>query len=308
MDAGDESVTTTTAAMTTQPAGDGIGAMLRARREELGLTQADVASVVKLPPRRIDALECERWQELPDGTYLRGFLRNIARALDLDPATLLQRVDASVPGRDPERQLVAPGATTHVPLPRRSGPADDRRGGRAFVFGAFAFALIAAAIAWSGTDSFDRAMTAGRALIDARSGRAAPGPTEAPPTATASTVVESLAAPVGPTAAGPVAPATAATEATPVATPVVAAAPAVATAAEPLAVHVTADSWLEVRSGDGKVQIRRNVTAGTDQTFDGPAPFTVVVGNTTGVALRFRGQPVDLGPYTKGQVARFTLS
>ena len=65
-----------------------------------------MANVVKLPPRRIDAMEAERWDELPDGPYLRGFLKNIARALDLDAAMLMARVDASVVrARSPETIL-----------------------------------------------------------------------------------------------------------------------------------------------------------------------------------------------------------
>ena len=56
----------------------GVGAFLRERRIALGLTYADVANVVKLPPRRIESLEGERWDELPDGPFLRGFLRNLA--------------------------------------------------------------------------------------------------------------------------------------------------------------------------------------------------------------------------------------
>ena len=148
-----------------QPDHEGVGAMLRARRLELGLSQADVANMVKLPPRRIEAMEQERWDELPDGPYLRGFLRNIARALNLDGEVLMERVDASLMrSRNPESILVPQGAA-HAMLPRRSGPADDRRGGRALVIGAFVFALIAALIAWSGTDSFDRAVATAKGLV-----------------------------------------------------------------------------------------------------------------------------------------------
>ncbi len=48
--------------------------------------------------------------------------------------------------------------------------------------------------------------------------------------------------------------------------------------------------------------------AGSDQEIDGEAPYSLIVGNAKGVALRFHGQPVDLGPYTRDQVARLTLS
>jgi cytoskeleton protein RodZ len=75
-----------------------------------------------------------------------------------------------------------------------------------------------------------------------------------------------------------------------------------------LAFHFNEESWVEVRSADGRVLMQRLNAAGSDQQIDGEAPYALIVGNAKGVALRFRGQPVDLGPYTRDQVARLTLS
>lgn len=264
--------------------------MLRARRIELNLTQGDVANLIKLPTSRIEALEQERWEELPSGPYLRGFLRNIARALHIDAVMLMERVGASlVQSRSPESILVAPG-TLHGTLPRRSGPADDRRGGRSLVFGACAFALIAALIAWSGTDSFDRTVVAASALFEPSRPVALPTPVPRPAETVADPVASGQAG--SPAAAG-----------APAAEPAATAAASVA-----LVFHFNEDSWVEVRSADGKVLLQRLNSAGSEQQVDGNAPFSLIVGNAKGVALRFHGQPVDLGPYTRDQVARFTLS
>lgn len=137
-------------------ADDGIGAMLKRRRIELGMSQADVGHALKVVVRRIDAMETERWDELPTGPFLRGFVRNYARALKIDASTLTERIDASLMrSRNPDSILVAP-ETLKTTLPRRSGPAEDHHTGRKLIYGAFVFALLAALIAWSGTSSFDR--------------------------------------------------------------------------------------------------------------------------------------------------------
>ncbi len=293
MDATRESI----AAMQDAPANEGVGMMLRRRRIELGLSLADVASVVKLPPRRIESLEHERWQDLPDGPYLRGFLKNIARALDIDAAVLVDRVDDSLMrSRNPDSILVAPGAP-HATLPRRSGPADDRRSGRHLVLGACVFAVIAALIAWSGTSSFNDALRVGKSLVAAQ--RGAP---EAAPPATNMTS-EPVAKPLVPTP-GETPPAN---EVAVAATP--APIEAVAGAKTPvLRFQFTEDAWVEVRSSDGRVLLKQLNPAGTEQLVAGDAPFSLIVGNARAVELRFRGQHVDLTPYTRDQVARLTLS
>ena len=289
-------------------AGESVGAMLRKRRIALGLSQADVANVVKLPARRIESMEQERWDELPDGPYLRGFLKNIARALHLDAATLIDRVDESLMrARNPDSILVAPGST-HTMLPRRSGPAEGRYSGPALIFGALVFALIAALIAWSGTESFDRALATGKSWVEGRRARVA-APTsvgigaagaKTPETQSTSEAIEL--------------PRTSATTTSPAPSSDASSQPAAGSAATAsngtaaMRFQFSEDAWVEVRGADGTILLSRLNTAGTEQSIEGEAPFTLVVGNAKAVMLNYRGRPVDLTPYTRDQVARFTLS
>jgi cytoskeleton protein RodZ len=39
----------------------------------------------------------------------------------------------------------------------------------------------------------------------------------------------------------------------------------------------------------------------------GTPPLTLEIGNTAGVQVSFNDKPVDLAPYTRANVARFTL-
>src|SRR5262244_3600486 len=71
------------------PAPDGPGARLRAARENAGLSLDQAAQQLKLAPRQVQALEDEDFAHLPGRTFTRGFVRNYARLLNLDPEELL---------------------------------------------------------------------------------------------------------------------------------------------------------------------------------------------------------------------------
>ena len=61
---------------------------LRAIRVARQWTLDDVAVRIKYPGKLIDALESERWEELPRGVALRSLARNYARLLGVDPQAL----------------------------------------------------------------------------------------------------------------------------------------------------------------------------------------------------------------------------
>lgn len=63
-------------------------AALRTIRVARGLSLSDVGTRLKFAPRVIDALESERWDELPRGIGLRTLVKNYAKFLDVDFAAL----------------------------------------------------------------------------------------------------------------------------------------------------------------------------------------------------------------------------
>ena len=66
--------------------GESIGAYLKNRRENLGMTLRDVAAQTKIRSTYLDHIENERLSELPAPVYLRGFVLEFARVLGLpDP-------------------------------------------------------------------------------------------------------------------------------------------------------------------------------------------------------------------------------
>ena len=72
-----------------EPEAFGAGAQLRAAREAAGLSLDQVAQQLKLAPRQVRALEEENFGMLPGRTFTRGFMRNYARLLNLDPDLLV---------------------------------------------------------------------------------------------------------------------------------------------------------------------------------------------------------------------------
>ena len=65
------------------------GSRLKAAREAAGLSLDAVAQQLKLAPRQVRALEEDDWARLPGRTFVRGFARNYARFVQLDPEAVL---------------------------------------------------------------------------------------------------------------------------------------------------------------------------------------------------------------------------
>ncbi len=72
---------------------DEFGHILREARETKGLTLAEVQDQIRINARFLDALECSDYDVLPTPVHVRGFLRNYARYLGLDPQPLVNRYE-----------------------------------------------------------------------------------------------------------------------------------------------------------------------------------------------------------------------
>lgn len=65
--------------------------MLRERREAMGVTLAEVEVATRIRQKYLAALESEEWHLLPGEVVGRGFLRNYADYLGLDPQEIMDR-------------------------------------------------------------------------------------------------------------------------------------------------------------------------------------------------------------------------
>lgn len=300
------------------------GSLLRKAREAKGMSLDDVAGKLKLSRRQIEALEADNFAELPGLTFVRGFVRNYARVLDIDPDPILAFLDA---GPQTLAQLRAaeppaePKAPQLVKLPHRTGYPRTRRVPVKLIAGV----VLAALLVGGGALLVHQASLEPELTLAPANPPAPPAAVVEAPKSEAS-VDASAAAPVVPaapaeTAASPVA----APDAAAVAATAQAAAPAAgetakenaasAAAAAPAAADGTAqlrlafegDSWVDIRDADGKKVASKLYKPGAEDTLSGKPPFKLVIGNAAQVKLFYNGQPVDLAAHVKINVARLKL-
>lgn len=295
------------------------GAWLRNARQQRGLHIAALAVMLKVPQSKLEALEADRYDQLPDATFARALATAMCRALKVDPAPVL----ALLP-RTGERELdVRPGLNQPFRERGAGGPAD---GGvltlatRPLVWAPIVVLLVAAAIYW---------VPAG--WLPERDHAAANGPASPASSAAASTPVEFVQAPVAsepvasapeqavaaapapmtlPVASAPlqvrdVAPPPAVTPA-PASTPV--RATLATTPGSTLRVTATADTWVEVTDAQGQVLLSRVLSQGEQQDYSGASPYKVRIGNVSGTKIEWRGADVDLSARSKDNVARLELN
>ncbi|MFT3856825.1 MAG: helix-turn-helix domain-containing protein [Aquabacterium sp.] len=87
----------------------GAGDALRRAREAQGMTLEALASMIKVTPGKLDALEQGRYEELPDANFTRALAMTVCRALKVDPTDVLAGLPAARPtalaeGRPPLNQ------------------------------------------------------------------------------------------------------------------------------------------------------------------------------------------------------------
>lgn len=71
---------------------DGVfdGPALRRARINRGVEIEDIAAITKINQAYLQFIEANRYQDLPPRVYLRGFLREVAKCLKLDPTAVVE--------------------------------------------------------------------------------------------------------------------------------------------------------------------------------------------------------------------------
>ncbi|HYT97898.1 MAG TPA: RodZ domain-containing protein [Casimicrobiaceae bacterium] len=283
------------------PVASTAGAQLRAAREAAGWSQEAVAQQLKLAPRQVRAIEEDDYARLPGRTFVRGFVRNYARLLRLDPAAIL----AALPRGEGTSPLDRPSLTA-VSRPMVELPVASARR-NSWTRWLIPFALLAI-VAAAGVYEFMR---------NAGVSRRPPAESAAPPVPAApSTALPNPLASAKPESAAPMvksdgaaaAPSNTTTPAAEQVAPTATApTPSAAASDAPLLLTFKEKSWVEVKDGNGAAIFMQTGAAGTTQTLSGTPPLDVNIGNAAGVSVTYRGQLIDIGPFTRANIARFIL-
>jgi cytoskeleton protein RodZ len=265
-------------------AGDGVGEELSRARAALGFSVKDVAQQLKFAPRQIEALEQGRFEELPTGTFARGMVRAYARLLKLDAEPLVERI---------AERVAVPDNAAAVASTRRPIPITDSARRSNTVYAALSLAILAVIAGVAFQWQRERAGAARLTFV-----AAADAPSQAPQASQVVPVPQAPQAASAPAAAEQPAPQAEAPAAAP-------AAPA--EGARRIALKFDRESWVEIRGHDGKALISQLNPGGTERVVEGRPPFALIIGNAQYVRLTYDDRPVDLAPYVKVEVARFTL-
>lgn len=265
------------------------GRLLAAARQARGMTVTEVALRLKFSPRQIEALEADRYDVLRGPAMVRGMIRTYARLIGADPGPLLDAL---------HRQLNAGPVTMQprameVPFPRVTPK------------GSFVYVMLSAVVVIAVVSVIVEWVLRPGTVPAAAAPAAVPLQREATP------VVPREAVPAPPLVAEPAPPATAMSVPAPV--------PAAAERRPSLVQHETVlhakriellfdrESWVEIKDADGRIVFSQLNPPGSRRNVVGEAPFSIVIGNATGVKLRYNNSDVDLAPFTRTDVARLTL-
>lgn len=306
---------------TMEPAGP--GALLRAAREKQGLHIAALAAAIKVSPRKLDALENDRWTELPDATFTRALAQTVCRTLKVDPRPILDKLPAPA-----AVVLQTQDSGLNTPFRDRPGPEEpglSLSAVKPMMWVAALLMLAAVAVYFLPAEWVQRGPAATLAAsAPAPNLAAASAAASSSESATLSSAAATPASGIAPlfmaAASAPVAgaepvfasvPTAPASQAAPQPTPqpVVPAATANVTApgAGLVQLRTTKSSWIEVRDGKGGILLSRIVAPGEGLELGGSMPMRLTIGNAAATQLVFRGQPVDLGSRTRDNVARLEL-
>jgi len=74
---------------------ESIGPQLKAARERLGISAVEAAKRLHMRAMFVEALEREEWKTVGEPVYVRGFIRNYARAVGLDASAVVDAFNQS---------------------------------------------------------------------------------------------------------------------------------------------------------------------------------------------------------------------
>lgn len=309
-----------------RPSSDTAGAMLRAAREKAGLHVAALAVAIKIPVKKLEALEADQLLATHDLVFTRALASSVCRTLKIDPAPVLAALPQTV-----VREL-------HVDDHGINAPFTTRVAGQSktvhevltqpwvmLVMALCAGAVVIAATGiWGDKDTQDAAVagpsTAEEVVVPQSMAPVvipAPATTDAKPGFGAASVVPAPATLVDANAVAVVAaPAKAATSSP---TPQASASPAVvesksaamqnaATGDAVMSFKARQQSvWVKVVDAKGEVRLSRNIAAGERVECGGVLPLVVVLGRADSVDVEVRGKPFDTSAFARDNVARFEV-
>ncbi len=286
------------------------GAELKRAREARGMSVHQLAVELHVSDAMISAMERGDYAVLGEPVFVRGHLRNYARALGLPESDVLA-------GYDSTQHRPAPPVLQPIPHTGTLSPRAREWSMRA-VSGAVALVLLVLLVSWwlrrpetpvpqpesmvpaaatapapaastrpmtALTDLADSATTTAKTPAKTAANVAAAGKVPAPATRAAKPAAQAVA--MHPAATGPITPPGDMTH---------------------VKFTLGAASWVEVYDNNGKRIYYDLAAAGSNLELSGAGPLQVFLGNAPGVGVELDGAPFDIKPFLRtDNTARFKL-
>ena len=320
------------------------GQLLREAREGVGLHLEALAVALKVPVKKLEALETGRHDLLLDMVFVRALACSVCRILKIDPAPVL----ALLPYAGPSNLNVVSAwhqasFSAYQPAPkpasRSSVSAPAAVGGLLLVIGAavlvflpsiretFVFSSLAGRVKETVVQAFDKlGLSSSSADATADVGVEAPVPgiseVAGPKALTTLSIVAPprsdvvVLTPSARLASTREDPSAVTTRLASTASPVVSSAAATglqtaldtAVGNQIVTFSATAQpSWVKVTDAKGAVVLSRTISPGEQVAASGALPLFVVVGRANATRVMVRGVALDLGAFSKENIARFEV-
>ncbi len=315
-------------------AGLSAGALLRQAREAAGLHIGALSLSLKVPVKKIEALEADRLDQLPDAVFARALASSICRTLKVDPTAIL----AALP-QGQRTMLKADDDQMNASFqPTGGAPLNSMRDLVSKPFVIIGLALVAGALillalpertlpSASISSAVDTGTTSTNVPVGSISSIASiasvaevgatsvpqkdltPNPQARPDLAltspnAASGVTNLAASAEKPTSPMPsAAPSLVAPQSRPDVGPIA----VNSNPAGVIAFEARGPSWVEVTDSAGVVQLRKTLAAGETIAATGQAPLKVIVGRADAISVKVRGQDFALSAVSRDNVARFEV-
>ncbi len=330
-DPGEAAETVEVPFVTPQAAHATAGGLLREAREAAGLHIAALAVSLKVPVKKLEALEADRFDLLPDAVFVRALASSVCRTLKVDAGPVLQLLpQTSSP------KLIYQGTGINAPFRAPSdgpGPSVWTQVSRPAVLAGLAFLLAALVLIMmpslrtgmgetiAGAGSSNQNSAPVKALegivVPETREQETPKMPEAPPDsvvaagqAAATSALQSSQASSAPAVSSlpskPMAPSSSQLAAGVATSSGAAVAPLVASSGI-VVFTAKSESWVEVTDSRGQVVLRRILAAGEVAGASGALPLAAVVGRADATQVQVRGKAFDLSALAKDNVARFEV-
>jgi cytoskeleton protein RodZ len=281
------------------------GAMLRSARELAGLHVAALAVSMKVPVKKLEALESDRLDLLPDSVFVRALASSVCRTLKIDPVPILAKLPQSaIPRLGVEQARIntpyyAPGHQQRLAIPT----ALTKPSVLAVITLLFAAAILVFLPRSQSIEKIEDGVQVGVA-VPAANGAADEKNAGVPIPSQAAAVSNSQALAIDAKNPG-TQPAETLIESKSGVLPAAVAVPSV-----PLDIvtfKVRGTSWVDVTDGKGVTLLRKTLTSGESISASGELPLSVVVGRSDLTEVAVRGVPFPLDAFSKDNVARFEV-